>query len=920
MGRQPHGAEPDPARRKWWGSRLAPWLVLVVGAAATVSAAWTMAQRERDDSDERFTTETDDVIESLATTARDYEVVVNGIQGLMLGDPMAGRDEFRALTDSLLADDRFPGIFGAAWTQSVAAGDVAEMRATCVPELAGLAPDPANGAAFVVAQAEPETISIARCIDAAIFPEIKSVLESARDTGTLQISDRFDIPTDLENEAGDLQTGFMLVKPVYGAGGVPDTIEERRTSIRGWAGTMVNGDVFIPRGSGDAGYRYRIELFDGETTKADSLIAVSDIEAPPDGRGRVAGLRLYGHPWTVRMTEVRPVTALSSVPLTILLSGTAVTALLMALMFVMARSERRAIRMVYEATGELSKRERHFRALLANATELITVAGPDGTLSYVSPASERLLGRTEAELLGFDLMEHVHPDDADRIVSEISSHVITHGTVGPLEFRVRHRDSSWRYLEAIGLNLLDDPAVEGIIFNCRDITERKAFEHDLAFQATHDSLTGLPNRALLLDRLGQALARSTRGNGRPLVLFVDLDRFKFVNDSLGHGAGDRLLSKVADRIRQAVRPGDTVARFGGDEFVILAEGIEDVAECDAIAGRLSAALATPFTLSGQEVFVTASIGMRLARSDHENPETLLRDADSAMYKAKDRGRARTEWFDEKTHWRSVDRLAIENSLHRALDRDELILHYQPQHDLTTGRMVGVEGLIRWNHPERGLIGPADFIGLAEETGLIVPIGEWVLREACHQGLQWHRQSQSDEPFVVSVNLSSHQIARPDLADVVARALGATGFPAESLCLEITEGALMQDVATTVRMLHSLKELGVRLSIDDFGTGHASLGHLKQFPVDSLKIDRTFVNGLGVDTDDQVIVAAVIGLAHALGITAIAEGVETPAQLAELRALRCDAAQGYLFSRPVEAEALGDVRAVNIGRPESRRVI
>ncbi|MCZ7535169.1 MAG: EAL domain-containing protein [Acidimicrobiia bacterium] len=547
----------------------------------------------------------------------------------------------------------------------------------------------------------------------------------------------------------------------------------------------------------------------------------------------------------------------------------------------------------------------------------MTVAGPDGLLSYVSPASERLLGLTEDELLGFDLMEHVHPDDAERIVNEISSHVITHGAVGPLEFRVRHRDSSWRYLEAIGLNLLDDPAVGGIIFNCRDITERKAFEHDLAFQATHDSLTGLPNRALLLDRLGQAIARSTRGDGRPLVLFIDLDRFKFVNDSLGHGAGDRLLSKVADRIRGAVRPGDTVARFGGDEFVVLAEGIEEVAECDAIADRLSDSLATPFILSGQEVFVSASIGMRLARSDHENPETLLRDADSAMYRAKERGRSRTEWFDEQTHWRTVDRLATENALHRALDRDELRLHYQPQHDLVTGRMVGVEGLLRWSHPERGLVGPADFIELAEETGLIVPIGEWVLHEACRQGRRWQRQSPSEEPFVVSVNLSAHQIARPDLTDVVARALDATGFPAESLCLEITEGALMQDVATTVQALRSLKALGVRLSIDDFGTGHASLGHLKQFPVDSLKIDRTFVDGLGVVADDQVIVAAVIGLAHALGITAIAEGVETPAQLAELRALRCDAAQGYLFSRPVEAAELGDIHAVSIGRADGR---
>ena len=914
MGARKRTRRAVPAKTRWWGTRLAPWLVLLLGGAASFSAAANRDGEQRKQQREQFQTETDDVLDSLATTARGYEVVVNGIQGLLIGDPDATRDEFRALTDSLLVGDRFPGIFGAAWTQSVPAEQVPVMRDRCVPELPGLAPDPANGAAFVVAQAEPETISIARCIDAALFPEIKGVLEAARDKGVLQISDRFDIPTNLEDQAGDLQTGFMLVKPVYASASVPGTLAERRKQIRGWAGIMVNGEVFIPLSSGDAGYRYKIELFDGDTTKKDALLAVSDMKAGTGGRRRTTSIELYGHLWTVRMSEVHAAPKLSREPLMILISGMSVTVLLFALVLVMVRSEKRALRMVDEATLELSRQERQFRALVANATELITVAGDDGLLRYVSPASERLLGYEQSELIGRDLMEYVHPDDSDHIVREIADNVLTQGVVGPLDFRVRHRDGSWRYLEALGLNLLEDPAVEGIIFNCRDVTERKAFEHDLSFQATHDPLTGLPNRTLLLDRLGQALARATRTDRRPAVLFIDLDRFKFVNDSLGHGAGDRLLAKVAERVRHAVRPGDTVARFGGDEFVVLAEGIEDVAECGAIAERLTSTLAAPFNLSGHEVFVTASIGLRLARGDHETPETILRDADAAMYRAKEQGRARTEWFDEQTHWRSVDRLAIENALHRALDRDELRLHYQPQYELATGRALGVEALLRWHHPERGLVGPGEFIELAEDTGLIVPIGEWVVREACRQGERWRRQLPADMPFVVSANLSARQLAQPDLVEVLARVLHDTGFAPESLCLEITEGALMQDVTTTVHTLHSLKALGVKLAIDDFGTGYASLGHLKRFPVDSLKIDRAFVDGLGLDPDDQVIVAAVIGLAHALGITAVAEGVETHAQLAELRALRCDAAQGYLFARPVEAAALGDLAPVSLDQP------
>lgn len=445
------------------------------------------------------------------------------------------------------------------------------------------------------------------------------------------------------------------------------------------------------------------------------------------------------------------------------------------------------------------------------------------------------------------------------------------------------------FAEHASLALNDASAVEGL---------RRAFQQAV-HQATHDPLTGLPNRTLVLDRLEQALARLGRSGAPVSVLFVDLDRFKVVNDSLGHIAGDEALVHLAERLRAAVRQPDTVGRLAGDEFVVVCEDT-DAREALAVADRVARARAEPLPLEAGETVVTASIGIA-----HGEPgtgaEEMLRDSDVAMYRAKERGRSRIEIFDAAMRHRMLDRLEMERALRAAMHNGELCLHYQPIVCLDDGRVVAAEALLRWYHPARGMVGPAEFIPVAEESGLILPLGRWVLGQACTQLAVWRAAGRPG--LRVTVNLSARQFGDPDLVGVVAGALRASGLPGEALWLEITESVLMEEAEATAETLRALKALGVHLSVDDFGTGYSSLSYLKRFPVDALKIDRSFVDGLASDPEDEAIVTAVISLAQALNLEVVAEGVEEPAQLRKLHRLGCDAVQGYLFGPPRPPEHL-----------------
>jgi diguanylate cyclase (GGDEF)-like protein/PAS domain S-box-containing protein len=573
----------------------------------------------------------------------------------------------------------------------------------------------------------------------------------------------------------------------------------------------------------------------------------------------------------------------------------------------MARLSRDAAQVEGERRAELLQREalrqseERFRSLVQNASDVIAILDSDGRIGYASPAAQSVWGQTPDELRGATLVDLVHPDERASADVYLANLLAQPGGTLVNEVRLRHSDGTWRDFEVVATNMLDQPAVEGVVATCRDITQRKAFERELSRLAFTDTLTGLPNRALLRDRLTHALARAERQRGQVAVLFLDLDRFKVVNDSLGHASGDALLVEVANRINTCLRAGDTAARLGGDEFTVLLEDIVDEQQAVEVAERIAETLRLPVMVEGREVFVSASIGIATNTPRRIGPDGVLRNADLALYRAKADGRARHAVFDPSMEARALERLEVETDLRHALDRDELRVYFQPVVDLDSGTVNELEALVRWERPGYGIVSPMAFIPIAEETGLIVPIGQWVLEEACRWAQRWQPFSAVGKPLVVSVNLSARQFQHPELLTDIERALRETGLDPRHLKLEITESVVMQDAQATIDTLQALKALGIRVAIDDFGTGYSSLSYLKRLPVDTLKIDRSFVNGLGLDTQDTAIVDSVVALARTLQLSVTGEGVETAAQARHLRQLGCDRGQGFLYARPLPPE-------------------
>ena len=565
----------------------------------------------------------------------------------------------------------------------------------------------------------------------------------------------------------------------------------------------------------------------------------------------------------------------------------------------------------------LRRSEERFRHIIETAQEGVWTLDAEAKTTFVNARMAAILGCRPEGMIGRALLDYVPDGGHDAAHRHLVAWQPGVGTRFDLQFRRADGETVWALVSTTRFTD-DQGAFAGTLAMVSDITDRKRAEQQLAHQALHDPLTGLSNRVLLLDRLQQALARSRRSESPLGVLFLDLDRFKVVNDTLGHGAGDDLLVEVAARLQAAVRALDTVARFGGDEFAVLCEGLVNDEEARIVAERIAAVVAAPYTVGGREMTVTASIGIAIVNATDAgiDPESVLRDADAAMYRAKDRGGDRHEVFDGALRERLLQRLGIEEGLRNAVERGELRLYYQPEMSLRNGETTGVEALLRWEHPERGLLAPGEFLPVADETGLIVPIGQWVLTEACRQLRAWSAAHPQLGSMIMWVNLSTRQLTQPDVVDVVASVLAETGVDPRCLGIEITESTFM-DVDTVGPVLADLKALGVQLAVDDFGTGFSSMNYLKKFPVDVLKVDRSFVAGLGRDAGDSAIVAAVIGLAHSLGLAAIAEGVETYEHLAALHSLGCDRAQGFYFSRPVPASVM---EAQLVGAHSGSRVL
>ena len=564
---------------------------------------------------------------------------------------------------------------------------------------------------------------------------------------------------------------------------------------------------------------------------------------------------------------------------------------------------------------ELNERNQLFEVITENAADMIAVIDCAGNRLYNSPAYQKVLGYSLQELKVTSSAEQIHPEDQQRVL-EAAEKARLSGRGERLEYRMRHKDGSWRILESVATAIPNEEGqTERLVIVNRDITERKRAEETLAHNALHDALTNLPNRTLFLDRVRHALILSQRHTTYKFaVLFIDLDEFKIFNDSLGHAAGDALLIQIARRLNVSIRGVDTIsrsgliqststvaseeilARMGGDEFTVLLEEIRDCGDAIRVAERIQERLSIPFIVEGQEVVTTASIGIAFCATSYSNSEELVRDAEIAMYRAKREGKARCQVFDNAMHAFAVKRLRLETDLRRALELGEFRVHYQPIVSLQSGKIVGFEALSRWERPE-GLLSPAHFIQIADETGIILPMNRLLLREACQQLRAWQSQFPCDPPLTISVNITPKEFAQPDFAAQMGTILGEVGIDPSSVDVEITETIAMADPQRSNLVLSELKTLGVHLSIDDFGTGYSSLSRLQGFPVDALKIDRTFISKMDTDSETNEIVRIIIMLAHNLGLKVVAEGAETAEQVRLLKQLKCELVQGYFFARP-----------------------
>jgi diguanylate cyclase (GGDEF)-like protein/PAS domain S-box-containing protein len=722
-------------------------------------------------------------------------------------------------------------------------------------------------------------------------PRVTETMRQATDTGHAAMTP----PLTLD----DGHVNLALIAPLYSST-APSTAEERRGAVIGWVAVVMRADQFFNEVLMRRSEGIGVQVFDGAPGTGELITAWPRAFTPREGEARLMAVPAPERLWTLRMQPLPVGTGarLSRATL-ILVAGILFTVLFAGFIASVGGARNRALRLVGQRTGDLRRSETRFRSLAASSPLGIFGLAAEGRCEYANERLCELTGRTLAELQGGGLSEAYHEDDREALRKAVTGHS---DRSSALRLRLVLPDGSLRWVKTHAAPLRDeDGNLTGWVGSVEDVTTEvqaqvasQQLSIELAHQARHDHLTGLANRPHFTEQVGDLIASPDVAG--VAVLFFDIDRFKVVNDSLGHDAGDRLLVAVADRLRAAVRRGDVAARFGGDEFVVGLVGVTDADQAAHQAQRLLGALNHTMLVDDHEVSVTVSMGVALA-DGVSDAETLLTNADTAMYRAKARGKARFEVYRGAASTSGADTtLELEGQLRHAIDHSELRVMYQPIVAVATARITGVEALVRWEHPEHGLLGPGEFIPLAEDSGLIIPLGTWVLRRACAQLQSW-KPVLDERPFYVTVNVSARQLADPVFPSVVATALRDFEIDPATICLEITESALLRDLEAAEQALLGLRRIGVRIAVDDFGTGYSSLTHLKLLPIDLLKIDRSFVSELGHNPDNTAIVGAVIRLAAALGMTSVAEGVEDEEQAEWLTSLGCELAQGYYFARP-----------------------
>ena len=854
------------------------WFILVAGILVS-SIAW-LAWRDHARAENRtdLAQSAEDLSQRLAANVRRHDQVLLSAAGLFAASSSVERDEFSTFASAITLRRRLPDVSSILWIRP----GREKVRAVFVSKRDGWA---SQGR-------ELSTVG-----------GLTTALAAAADGDKAVLTKTY---VERNGAAQDL----AMVRPVYAGGLTAQGISDRRRGLLGWVALKLDSELFLAEDMRSFAPHGRAVLF-SPTGQPVSLSTPGG--APPvvgdDEVKRKDRLDLQGGRWVLRTSRAAAPTdpVDRAGPAITFLVGVALTLLLFALL----RLRRRAVRDARSRARDLRDKEEQFRALATSSPVGICLLDDSEECRYVNQRWADIHGIAPEQAIGQEALPALEGPDRATWATAIERG--RQGAETMIECRVARPEGGERWVAYHGAPLRhENGEIRGWVVSAVDVTDRRAYEVELKRRALHDELTGLPNRALLMEQLAHALAASRRQGRSTGVLFIDLDRLKAVNDSFGRPVGDEVIRTAARRLDQTVRPGDTVGRFASDEFVVICEDVGDETDVLRVAERLVTDLGEPIQAGGQRLSVTASIGIAFGRSG-DDPGEVLRDADSARHQAKLQGGGAVELFDTSLNVKAHQRLELENALRGALDRDEFEVFYQPLVELPSRRAVGFEALLRW-HRDGDLIPPNDFIPAAEETGLILPIGRWVLATACEQAARWNAESRNG-PVFLSVNVSARQIVEPGLPETVAEALATTGLDPDCLSLEITESVLLEPDGDTLATLDRIQRLGVRLSLDDFGTGFSALSYLKRFPIEELKIDRAFVTDLARSAEDCELVAAIVAMAHALGFSVIAEGVETEEQLDALDDLHVKRAQGYLFSAPVQlAEATAMLADGGMVRP------